>query len=493
MVAAPTRLHGDVFWKWPAQLVWTASNSMAATASQSSARLPRELGLRDLVLAQILNVVGSAWVGVASKLGKAHAVFWILSMLLFYAPLSLVVIYINRALPLEGGLYQWAKEAFGSLWGFLIAWNLWVYAVIVLGSILFVIPTDLAYSIGPSVSWLPASHAATSLLTGIVLIFIAWVAVRGLSMGKWLHNAGGSTLLLAYGILVALPLWAILSGQTVSYTPVPFAWPGISWVNLALFGQITVGGLSGFEYIAIMAGECRDAGRNIGRAVAIAAPVIALMFILGTSSVITFVGDSPINLIGPIPQTFRAALGNTGFASRFASIAILLLLVRAVSAASLIFTGLTRLPVTAGWDRLLPDWFTRLDPRRRTPVNSILFVTGLAIVLIFCSMLGVREQEALQLLNSASNAHYGIAYVALFAIPLFGSARLRKLLPRWLRIPAFAGLVSAGIAVLIAVYPIVDVVSNFEYAGKIIGIVLVSNIAGVLIYSMRNPTALRQR
>jgi hypothetical protein len=52
-------------------------------------------------------------------------------------------------------------------------------------------------------------------------------------------------------------------------------------------------------------------------------------------------------------------------------------------------------------------------------------------------------------------------------------------------VPALAGLISSGIAVLIAVYPIVDVVSQLEYAGKIIGVVLVSNIAGVLIYAMR--------
>ena len=451
----------------------------------AAGELRRELGLRDLVLAQVLCVVGSFWVGVASKLGKAHAVFWVSAMLLFYVPLALVVIYLNRTLPLEGGLYQWAKEAFGAFWGFLVAWNLWVYAVVVLGSILFVVPTDLAYSIGPSAAWLPASHAATSLLTGTVLIFIAWVAVQGLSIGKWLHNAGGFAVLLAYAILIALPLWAILRGRPVSYTPIPFAWPEVSWVSLAIFGQMTVGALSGFEYVAILAGETRDAARNIGKSVAIAAPVIALMFILGTSSIITFVGTRPINLIGPIPQTFRAALGNTGFASRFASIAILLLLVRAISASSLIFTGLTRLPVTAGWDHLLPDWFTRLDPRRRTPVNSILFVTVLAIVLIFFSMLGVREQEALQLLNSASNVHYGIAYVALFAIPLFGSARLRQSLPRWLGVPALAGLISSAVAVLIAVYPIVDVVSNLEYAGKIIGVVLGSNLAGVVIYALR--------
>src|SRR5271155_1984499 len=264
---------------------------MASPASNPSTQLRRELGLRDLVLAQVLDVVGSSWVGVASKLGQAHAVFWMSAMLLYYVPLAFVVIYLNKALPLEGGLYQWAKEAFGHFWGFLIAWNLWVYAVVVLGSILFVVPTDLAYSIGPRAAWLPASHAATSVLTGMVLIFIAWVAVQGLSIGKWLHNAGGFLVLLAYAILLALPVWALLRGRAISYTPIPVAWPGVSWVSLAIFGQITVGGLSGFEYVAIMAGECRDAGRNIGKSVAISAPIIAGMFILGTSSVIAFVGD----------------------------------------------------------------------------------------------------------------------------------------------------------------------------------------------------------
>src|SRR6202167_4208884 len=174
---------------------------MAAPSANPERQFRRELGLRDLIFAQVLNVVGSSWVGLASKLGKAHAMFWVSAMLLFYVPLAFVVIYLNRVLPLEGGLYQWAKEAFGAFWGFLIAWNLWVYAVVVLGSILFVVPTDLAYSIGPRAAWLPASHAATSVLTGVVLVFIAAVAVRGLSIGKWLHNAGGFAVTLAYPAL----------------------------------------------------------------------------------------------------------------------------------------------------------------------------------------------------------------------------------------------------------------------------------------------------
>src|SRR5205807_8235126 len=141
--------------------------------------------------------------------------------------------------------------------------------------------------------------------------------------------------------------------------------------SLAIFGQMTVGALSGFEYVAILAGECRSAARTIGQSVVISAPIIALMFILGTSSVLTFVGAQPINVIGPIPQTMRIAFGAAGWV---APIAISLLVMRAIASASLIFTGLTRLPMTAGWANLVPRRFSRLHSRRQTPVTWILFV-----------------------------------------------------------------------------------------------------------------------
>jgi amino acid transporter len=382
-------------------------------------------------------------------------------------------------MPLEGGLYQWAKTGFGEMAGFLTAWNLWVYAVIVTGAIIFVIPTDTAYILGPAGAWIPASRLATLLLTGGVMVGITLVAIRGLNIGKWLHNVGSIGIMTAYVILLVLPVWALLRHSIAHYEPVPWQPPQPSWFSLAIFGQMTVGALSGFEYVAILAGECRSAARTVGQSVVISAPIIALMFILGTSSVLTFVGEQPINVIGPIPQTMRLAFGAAGWA---APMAISLLMMRAVASASLIFTGITRLPMTAGWDNLVPGWFSRLHPRWQTPVNSILFVAALVMVFIFLSMLGVGEQEASQLLGAASIALYAIAYVALFALPLLGSRALRNALPTWVKLAALAGLISSVVSLAIAVYPVVDVTSRGSYAVKICAVVVITNILGVMIY-----------
>src|SRR5690348_15742225 len=88
-----------------------------------SAVFTKALGLRDLVLTQVLFVVGLSWVGTAAKVGPSHIVFWLLAIVLFYLPSAAVTIHLTRRMPLEGGLYQWAKLGFGDLAGFLVAWN----------------------------------------------------------------------------------------------------------------------------------------------------------------------------------------------------------------------------------------------------------------------------------------------------------------------------------------------------------------------------------
>ena len=99
-----------------------------------SAALRKELGLTDLVLTQILYVVGLSWVGAAAKLGNAQIAFWLAAMALFYLPQAAVVIHLSRRFPLEGGLYQWAKLGLSGGVAFVVAWNLWIYAIVLLGA-----------------------------------------------------------------------------------------------------------------------------------------------------------------------------------------------------------------------------------------------------------------------------------------------------------------------------------------------------------------------
>jgi len=461
----------------------------AQPASHAKPSLRRQLSLRDLVLSQVLCVVGSGWVGVAAGLGKAETLMWIGAMALFYLPMAASVIALNRAMPLEGGLYVWAHRAFGNLGGFLTAWNIWFYGIAVTAAILYQIPTELAYLIGPSARWLPENRAASVTIVAALVVALTFSELRGLEIGKWIHNAGGVAMMIAFAGLICLGPWAVLHHAPVQWTPLALEIPPHDLRTLALFGQMLFGALCGLEYIAILAGESKSPERTITRSVWIASPVICAMFILGTGSVVAFVPRGEINFIAPIPQTFRMALGNAGIGNVLATTAILLVEIRLLGAVSLLMTGVSRLPLAVGWDELIPAWFTRLHPRWKTPANSILCTSALIFLLIVLANVGVHAQEAFQLLSNASLTHYEVAYLAMFAIPLVGAASLRRSLPASLKWTSIVGFGATLFSLLISAYPFVDVVNPMAYAVKIVGTLLLSNLVAYSFYKVRTRAA----
>lgn len=448
-----------------------------------SASLKKPLGLRDLALTQILFVVGSSWVGAAAKLGTAHLVFCLLAILLFYIPQAAVVIYLNRRMPLEGGLYQWAKLGFNEFAGFIVAWNLWLLSITVIALVGMFVTTNVSYAIGDSAAWMPNSKWCVSLISCALVAGLALIAVRGLSLGKWVHNIGAFAMLIVYGALVALPFIARARGDLAQYHPLAIAAPTMSlFFCVNIFTKLAVGALSGFEYVAILAGETRSPARDVGRSVLIAAPVIAIMFIFGTSSVLAFIGKNPIDLIGPVPQTLRLGFSSFPIAGTIVSVGIVLMTLRTISSTSVHVTGSSRLPMVAGWDRLLPGWFARLHPKYKTPVNSILFVAAVTLVIAIASQIGAGIQEAFQLVDNAANVFYGIAYAVMFAIPLFGASAVSNGAPISLRVASFCGLLVSLLAIFFTVYPIIDVPNAITFAVKIIAVTVVCNAIGALIF-----------
>src|SRR5512138_638617 len=240
--------------------------------------LRRELGLADLVLMQVVFVVGSGWVGTAAKLGPSQLVFWLLAILTYYLPQAAVVIALNRRMPLEGGLYQWAKAAFGEFGGFLVAWNLWLFAILVMASFYLMVGQNIWYLIGRDPATVADAHGYMTTVSGLLAVLLVIVAIRGLGVGKWFSGFGGVAQILTYVALIAIPIVALSRGTLTRYRPFETELPPISLFSLNIFGKMALGAMSGFEFVALMAGETKNPERSIPRSVVIATPLIALMF-----------------------------------------------------------------------------------------------------------------------------------------------------------------------------------------------------------------------
>jgi amino acid transporter len=441
----------------------------------------KELGFWDLALTQILYVVGSFWVGTAAKLGDSHVIFWLAAVALFYLPQAAVVIYLNRLMPLEGGLYQWARVGLGEFTGFLTAWNLWAYAVVVMATFGVIIANNFSYLLGSMVSFTSASWY-TPVASTTALILITFVVLFGLRVGKWLQNIGGIAQILTFGSLILVPFFALHRGAIDSYHPLKTSLPTFTPLTLNIFGKMAMGALSGFEYVAILAGECKNPGRTIGRSVLLAVPIIACMFIFGTSSVLALVPQKSIDLVSPIPQTLTIGFQGLSWAKFIVPFLILMLLLRQIGNVTLIFAGNTRLPMVAGWDGLLPRWFTNIHPRFRTPYHSILFVGVLILALTLLGQVGVGVQEAFQLLDNASGILYGFTYLGMFAIPIVASSAFGQRPPVWLRLAAVAGFGTSLLYCVLSIFPIIDVKNWHSFTLKIVVVLALVQLIGIGIY-----------
>jgi amino acid transporter len=448
-----------------------------------SAGLKKELGLFDLVLIQVVFVVGTVWVGWAAKLGQSQIVFWLIAILLFYLPLAAVVIFLNRQMPLEGGLYQWAKLAFNDFVAFMVAWNLWVFGILVMSGIALIIKKNIAYAIGPRADWMHENKWVTTVVCVVLMVSVMAASRRGLALGKWVQNFGGALLLFTFAVLILLPFLNAGRGSLANYHLLPTSIPKFTTYDINVCSKLAVGALSGFEYIAILAGECRAPARNITRSVLISAPIIALMFILGTASVLAFVTPETVDLIGPIPQVLSRGFGSTGWVSTLISITIFGVAARQIALMSIYFAGNTRLPMVAGWDDLLPAWFARLHARYRTPVNSIFFVGVITLVASLASLIGVSEQEAFQFQDNVAGAFYALIYLVLFAIPIVAMTRFGMKAPLWLKLASGAGFLTSVVYLFFTIFPIIDVRSRVAFAAKIIIVVWLANGIGAAIFA----------
>lgn len=449
---------------------------------ERSSGFKKELGLTDLVLTQILFIVGLPWVGVAAKQGQSHIILWLAAILLFYLPSAVVVIYLNRSMPLEGGVYQWAKLGFNDLTGFMVAWNLWLFAILNTSEVGLQVTQYISYVLGSSGEWLNSSAWFIGGTNLVVIGTLVFITIIGLSVGKWVHKAGAILMLAIFAAIVVLPLLNLAHGSITEYNPLRLEMPVMSILTFNLLGKMGFGALGGFEYVAIHAGEARDPVRSIGRSVAIAAPIVAIMFILGTSSVLALIPQTEIDLIAPIPQILSVGFGPLGAAAAIVPITIVAMLSIRLAQSSVQFGGNTRLPMVAGWDNLLPAWFTKLHSRYRTPVNSIFFVGAVTLTMGIIGLIGVGKQEAFQLLWNASGLFYSLTYLVMFAIPLFGLRGVTPKPPVWLQVAALSGFLMTLLYVALSVVPIINVDSRLGFALKIGGLIVATNAIGFAIY-----------
>jgi glutamate:GABA antiporter len=352
--------------------------------------LKRVLTLRDLVLFNLVAVIGLRWLATSAKAGPAALVLWLLAALLFFIPQGLSVVELSRRFPEEGGIYAWTKRALGDGHGFLCGWCYWICNVLYYPNLLISTAVIATYVFGRGNSDLDRNWFYVLPVTLGSLWLAVWLNIVGLAKGRWLQNAGGVGTYFTGAVLIALGLWVVVTG-----VPSANPWHAREFIpdltdlsSLNLWASIAFA-FAGLELSATMGGEIENPERNMPRSIYISAPLIALVYILGTAALLWLVPVADLNIVSGFLQGIaRGTQDVAPWLFWLTPVAAFAYTVGNVGGVGAWLSGPARVAFVIGLDRYFPPAFGKVHPRWGTPYVAILVQASLATIALLMSVLG---------------------------------------------------------------------------------------------------------
>ena len=419
------------------------------TTSESS--FIRAMRLRDVVLMNVVAVVGLRWIARGARTGPPSVTLWTLAWIAFFVPLAMAVSRLAQRYPEQGGVYVWVRRAFGPTHGFICGWCLWVNNLFYFPSVLLFGAANLAAIGGPHWQALGAtrSFAVVFVLAGI------WAAaalnVVGLRESKWLQNAGSLGVWIPVGLLIGCGALALARfGSATPFTPAALVPRGNLLDTIGLWSAMCFA-FSGFEIGSFIGQEIESPETTIPRGVFIAGAVVTVVYIVGSASVLFAVPVSSLKELSGITDAVQLVAGRVGLGGLGALTGALLVL-NALAGTASWTAGAARVPFAAGVDEAMPRAFAALHPRYRTP-HVALIVQAAASTLIFLASVFVTVagrstsiQEAYDILVNLTILIYFVPYLYLFAAQV-------RLLPESPKSIAWMGFTATAVSLALTFLP----------------------------------------
>jgi amino acid transporter len=445
--------------------------------------LIKSLTLWDVVAMNIVAIVGLRWISRSARIGAPAVTLWILAGLLFFVPLAAVLAELSSKHPEQGGIYAWARRAFGPAHGFVCGWCMWVNNLFYFPALLLFAAANALIPFGAEGM---ADNRAYSLIFVLGLLWATtFLNIIGFSAGKWLQHTGSVATWIPAVILITCGVIALLTlGSATSFAPRELMPRENFWDSMSFWSTLCFA-FSGFEIASMVGQEIHNPRKTIPRSIVLSGIAITAIYILSSASVLVAVPASELaerSGIADAVDVVTTRLGFTGIGSFIA----LLLVVGAIAGTSSWIAGAARVPFAAGVDSVMPRAFARLHHKYRTPHVALIIqgfaTTALFLASVFISVGGgaTTVQEAYDIMVNLTILIYFLPYLYLFASFL----RLRSMdkdvppdentvtLPggstgAWLI--AGCGLLSTGIAMALVFVPPSGTENVLNYEVNLIG------------------------
>jgi amino acid transporter len=242
-----------------------------------------------------------------------------------------------------------------------------------------------------------------------------------------------------------------------------------------------------------MGDEVENPRRNLPRSIFISAPLIAVIYIVGTAAVLWRLPNKDVNVVSGFLEAIKAGADN--ISPRLGWVAPLCAALYSIGNLGSVgawLIGPARVAFVIGLDRYFPRAFGTIHPRWHTPYVAILVQATLATLFLLLSVLGkgTNVEDVYLILLDTQILIYFIPYLYLFVVFLIHRRRGENgsdvvLAPGgsiggWLT--GVSGIIVTLFAMIIATIPPPDMGNTLLFRLKVIGGALGFILIGGLIY-----------
>jgi basic amino acid/polyamine antiporter, APA family len=350
----------------------------SAVTDKSKLELPRVLGLWDVVSIVIGGVIGSGIflvpADIARGVGAPLLIFavWVVGGLLSYFG-ALSFAEMGGAMPKAGGMYNFLREAYGSLPAFLFGWTL--FLVIDSGAIATL---TVAFASNYLPYFVKISFVGQQLVAAAFILFLVVVNYVGV---RWGANLQNFLTIIKFVALAAVCIIVFIFAKDASASnwirPLP---TGFSGSMFGAFGIALVASLwayKGWEGATYSAGEVKRPERNLPMGLLIGTMTCVIIYVI-TNMAYLYV--FPASKIAESPRiasdVMNVVVGPVG-----ASIISFIILFSIMGAANQTILCSPRVYFAMARDGLFFDKIAEAHPKFLTPHISIIALGVWSLVL----------------------------------------------------------------------------------------------------------------
>lgn len=275
---------------------------MTTTApAEPGGKSKKVFGLLSMVLFSVSAILVADTVGASAAIGVQGLTLWVVLAIAFFIPYGFVTAELGAAWPDEGGIYVWVKEAFGPMWGTVVAWLYWVNVALWAPSVFVLFTGTLK-----SVFWPGLSSTGQMFIVLAMIWIMVGIGVLPMWLSKWVPNLSAALKVIVLLLLGGVGLAFMMKNGAANSFALKAFMPSWDLGTLA-FMPVIIYSFMGFELMSSAGDAIHDPKRDVPKMILFAGGAILFIYMFSTFGILAAIPLKDVSIVTGIADALKLA------------------------------------------------------------------------------------------------------------------------------------------------------------------------------------------